>query len=489
VKKASLENALDSILEFEKLKYCFECGICTASCPVAELLPEHYNPRILLHSLPLADDKLLKSAELWLCAWCYRCHRRCPQDLKLPEIFLAIRRFAVESGYLEGFGKALEIIREKIPLPASCCYVCFHPERAIDNKQSVTDAIQYAILDYEAEKTKEPLTPLHGEKVAIIGSGPAGLSAAQDLAKKGYSVTVFEASSSPGGMLRRCIPEHRLPKRIVNSDIKRIKDSGVKIKTNAAIGKNLKVKKLLEQGYKAVFVATGAHEEPMLGIEGEELNGAFHALEFLEKANKKEAELSDKVSIIGGGNVAFDSAETALRLGAKEVTILYRRSKEEMPADPWEIKEAEEGVKIEFLVAPKRILGENGKVAGIECLRMELSELDATGRRRPVPIQGSEFVMKTGTVIMATGQFPSTSFLSEMVEITKKRTIAVDPFTLETSSPGIFAGGDAASGPATLMEAINAGKRAAISIDLYLRGISLEPFIVENVLGSVNGRL
>jgi NADH-quinone oxidoreductase subunit F len=485
VTKASLEKVLDSILDFEKLKYCYECGICTASCPVAELLPEHYNPRILLHSLPLADDRLLNSAQLWLCAWCYLCHKRCPQGLKLPEIFQAVRRFAVESGYMEGFDKALEIIREKLPLPASCCYVCFHPERAIDNKQLVTKSIQHAILDYESEKPKEkPLIPMHGEKVAIIGSGPAGLSAAQDLAKRGYSVTIFEALSLPGGMLRRCIPEHRLPKKIVDSDIKRIIDLGVKIKTNTAIGRSLKIKQLLEQGYSAVFVATGAHEERKLGIEGEELNGVFHALDFLEKANEKEVELSDTVSIIGGGNVAVDSAETALRLGAKEVTILYRRSRAEMPSSPWEIKEAEEeGVKIEFLVSPKRILGENGKVTAIECMRMELSEPDETGRRRPVPIQGSEFVIETGTVIMAIGEFPNTGFLPETVEITEKRTIAADPFTLETSSAGIFAGGDAVSGPATLMKAIIAGKRAAISIHLYLRGVSLEPLVVENFLG------
>jgi NADPH-dependent glutamate synthase beta subunit-like oxidoreductase len=390
---------------------------------------------------------------------------------------------------MEGFDKALEIIRTKIPLPASCCYVCFHPERVIENKQLVTDAIQHAILDYESEKPKEkPLTPLYEEKVAIIGSGPAGLSAAQDLAKKGYSVTIFEALSSPGGMLRRCIPEHRLPKKIVDSDIKHITDLGVKIKTNTAIGKSLKIKKLLEQGYNAVFVATGSHKERMLGIEGEELSGVFHALDFLEKANKQEAELSNTVSIIGGGNVAVDSATTALRLGAKEATILYRRSREEMPASPWEVKEAEEeGVKIQFLVSPKRIIGENGKVTAIECMRMELSEPDETGRKRPVPIQGSEFVIKTGTVIMAIGQFPNTDFLPETVEITEKRTIAADPFTLETSSPGIFAGGDAVSGVATLMEAIIAGKRVAISIHLYLRGVSLEPLIVENVLGSANG--
>jgi NADPH-dependent glutamate synthase beta subunit-like oxidoreductase len=388
---------------------------------------------------------------------------------------------------MEGFNKALEIIRENIPLPASCCYVCFHPERAIDNKQLVTEAIQHAILDYEAKKTKEKsFTTVHGEKVAIIGSGPAGLSAAQDLVKKGYSVTIFEALSSPGGMLRRCIPEYRLPKKIVAFEIKCIKDLGVEIKTNMAIGKSLKVNKLLQQGYNALFVATGAHEEQRLGIKGEELNGVFHALNFLEKANtKEEVELSDKVSIIGGGNVAVDSARTALRLGAKEVTILYRRSKEEMPANPWEIKEAEEeGVKIEFLVAPKRILGEKGKVTAIECTRMELGEPDETGRRRPVPTQGSEFVIKTGTVIMAIGQIPNTVFLPKTVEITEERTIAVDPFTLETSSPGIFAGGDAVLGPATVMEAIIAGKQAAISIDCYLRGVSLEPLkIVEKVLG------
>jgi len=485
----NLEKALDHILDFEKLKYCFECGICTASCPVAELLPEHYNPRILLHSLPLGDAKTLKSAELWLCAWCYRCYRRCPQNLCLPEIFQALRKFAVEHGYIEGFNKALKIIREDIPLPASCCYVCFHPERAIDNKQLVTEAIQNAILDYEAEKTKEKsVAKVHREKVAIIGSGPAGLSAAQDLAKKGYSVTVFEALSSAGGMLRRCIPEYRLPKKIVDFDIKRIKDLGVKIKKNVAIGKSLKVKKLF-QSYNALFVATGAHEEQVLGIKGEELNGVFQALNFLEKAKMKEIEVSDKVSIIGGGNVAVGCARTALRLGAKEATILYRRSKEEMPANPWEIKEAEEeGVKIDFLVALKRIIGENSKVTAIECVENELSEADETDRRRPVPIQGSEFEIKTDSVIIAIGQFPNTTFLPETVEITEERTIAVDPFTLETSSPGIFAGGDVVSGRGTLMEAIVAGKQAAISIDSYLRSDSPKPLkIYEKGQGSKNG--
>jgi len=487
----SLAKALEPLLDLEKLKYCFECGICTASCPVAELLPEHYNPRILLHSLPLGDDKTLKSAELWLCAWCYRCYRRCPQSLKLPEIFQAVRQFAVERGHLEGFSKALEIIRESIPLPASTCYACFHPERAIDDKQLATNTIQHVILDYEAEIKEEPSTATHREKVAIIGSGPAGLSAARDLAKKGYLVAVFEALPSPGGMLRRCIPEYRLPKKVLEFEIECIKALGVEIKNKTTIGKDLTIDELLQQGYKALFIATGAHEEQRLRIKGEKLNGVFHALNFLEKTNVQEkVELADKVSIIGGGNVAVDSARTALRLGAKEVTILYRRTKEEMPANPWEIKEAEEeGVKIEFLVAPKRILGKKRrartrKVTSIECIRMELGELDETGRRRPVPIQGSEFTIETGTVIMAIGQAPNLFFLPKEVEITEKRTIATHPFTSEASLPGFFAGGDVVLGPATVMEAIIAGKQAAVSIDYYLRGESLESLkIVEKALG------
>jgi NADPH-dependent glutamate synthase beta subunit-like oxidoreductase len=485
-KTLNLEAVLNSILDFEKVKNCFGCGICTAICPVAKLLPEYYNPRILLQNLPLGDEKILKSAELWLCAWCYRCQRRCPQSLNLPEIFQALRRFAVECGYMEGFYKALEIMRENLPLLVSCCYVGFHPDRVINNKQLVKEAIQYAIFTYEAEKRKEkPCAPAYRNKVAIIGSGPAGLSAAHNLAKKGYSITVFEASSSPGGMLRSCIPEYRLPKKIVDFDIMCIKDLGVEIKTNMAIGKNLTVEKLLEEGYDAIFVATGSHEEQNFRIEGEGLNGVFHALDFLEKANLKEVELPNKVTIIGGGNVAVDSARTALRFGAKEVTILYRRSKEEMPASPWEIKEAEEeGVKIQFLVAPKRILGENGKVTAIECVKMELGKPDATGRRRPIPIQCSKFTIKTDTVIMAIGQFPSTFFLPETVEITKQRTIATNPFTLETSSPRIFAGGDAVLGSGTLMEAILAGKQAAYSIDCYLRGATLDPInIAEKTFG------
>ncbi|MCW4015419.1 MAG: FAD-dependent oxidoreductase [Candidatus Bathyarchaeota archaeon] len=486
--RPSLDKILEDLLDFEKLKYCNGCGICTGICPIAKILPEYYNPRILLHSLPLGDEKILKSPQLWLCAWCYRCYRRCPQKLNLPEIFQVVRRYAVESGYSEGFIKALEIISKNIPLPISCSYVCFHPERVIKNQQIVADAIQQAILTSSPEKSKEQPFAKSTKNVAIIGSGPAGMSAAHDLAKKGYSVTVFEALPSAGGMLRRCIPKYRLPKKLVDFDIMRIKDLGVEIKTSTPIDGTQKVKKLLEEGYDAIFVATGAQEDQNFTIQGAELNGVFHALDFLEKANTKNVELLNTVSIIGGGNVAIDSARTALKLGAKDVTILYRRSKEEIPASPWEIKEAKDkGIKIDFLVSPKKILGENGKVTKIECVKMELGEQDATGRRRPIPIQGSEFMMPTDSVIMAIGQSPNTVFLPKTVELTTQKTIVTDPFTLETSSPNIFAGGDAVLGTGTLIEAILAGKQAAFSIDHHLRGIPLDPVdIAENAFGREN---
>ncbi len=466
----NIHGSLHQLLDFEKLKYCFECGICTASCPVAELIPKHYNPRTLLHSLQFCDTKTLKSAQLWLCAWCYRCYDRCPQKLCLPEIFLSLRRIAVQKGYLEGFYEALKIIRDNIPLPASACYVCFHPERAIQNKQLVTDTIQKEIIDCEARKTKdETYVKVNPDKVAILGSGPAGLSAAEDLFKKGYSVTVFEGSSQSGGILKRCIPEYRLPKGIIDFEIKHLKDLGLIIKKNLAIGDRLKVEELF-QDYEAVFVAIGASEERSLGIEGEELEGVFYALDFLEKVNLRKIKAPDKVIIVGGGNVAFDCARTALRLGAKQATILYRRSKEEMPANSWELREAEEeGVNIRFLVTPKRIIGQNGKVVSIECFKNELGDVDETGRKRPVTIQDSEFEIETDFVVVAIGQFPNVTFLPETVEITDERTIAINPFTFETASPAIFAGGDAVIGSGNLMEALVAGKEAAFSIDCYLR--------------------
>ncbi len=312
----------------------------------------------------------------------------------------------------------------------------------------------------------------NGEKIAIVGSGPAGLTAACELAMMGFQVTVFESSSELGGMLRECMPTYRLPKKILEADIEHVKKLGIEIRTSVTIGEELTLQDFSKEGYKAVFLATGAHKSRELRIEGTELKGVIYALDLLKKTNLgKEIKLGERVAVIGGGNVAMDAARTALKLGAKDVSILYRRSREEMPANPWEVKEAEgEGVKISFLVSPTKILGEHGQVTAVECVRMELGELDETGRKRPAPIEDSEFTTELETVILAIGESPDLSLLPEEIEVDDQNTILADPVTMETSLPGIFAGGDVVSGPATVIEAIAAGKRAALSIDRYLKG-------------------
>lgn len=469
------KHALEELLDIEKLKYCFECGICTASCPVAELLPQHYNPRVLLQKIFLNPKEALKSEAFWLCAWCYRCFRRCPQGLKVPEIFLVVKNLAVENGYLNGFEKALEIIRTEVPLATVCCYVCFHPERTKIGTEKFLSAVSQLKSSLSTPKRRKAKRKL--EKVAVVGSGPAGLSAAQKLAEMGYAVTVFESAQVCGGMLRLGIPSFRLPRDILDFEIERITGLGVEVKTGVTLGKDFSLNSLFEEGYGAVFVAVGAHKSRRLGVEGEELQGVVHALEFLKREGlRMEVAIGDKVAVIGGGNVAIDAARTAKKRGAKEVCILYRRSREEMPANPWEVKEAEgENIKIEFLVSPKKILGKDGRVVGLECVRMELGEPDETGRRRPMPIEDSEFTWECDTVILAIGEEPDLSFLPKEVELSEEKTILVDPVTMETTMRGVFAGGDVVTGPASVIEAIVAGIRGATAIHQFLsreRGIA-----------------
>jgi len=459
------KELLEHLLDAEKLKYCFECGICTSSCPMVELVPNHYNPRILLEKMFLTPDEALKSEALWLCAWCYQCFKHCPQKLKLPEIFLSLRKLARDRGNLKGFEQAMETIRSEIAFPTSFCWVCLHPERvdATLKPPSTTPTTR-------RKRAKTKTQTLKKEKIAVIGAGPAGLTAAHELASKGYMVTVFEASSQPGGMLRQCIPEFRLPKNFIDAEIEHIKDVGVEIKTNVKIGRDLTIDNLWQQGYRAIFISVGAHKTRKLGAEGEDLNGVFDALDFLRQGKSEKFKVGERVAVIGGGNVAIDSARTALRLGAKEVTVLYRRSRDEMPANPYEIREAEdEGVKIQFLVAPKQILGQNGHANGLECMKMTLGEPDETGRRTPKPIEGSEFTAPFDTIILAIGELPDTDFLPKETEIGDGNIILVDPFTMETSLPGVFAGGDCVSGPATVIEAVVAGKRAVAHIEQFLQ--------------------
>jgi len=324
---------------------------------------------------------------------------------------------------------------------------------------------------------KEKVKDTKKEKVAIIGAGPAGLAAAYDLAKEGYGVIVFEALPVAGGLLTVGVPEYRLPKEIVQNEINDVKRLGVDIKLNTRIKD---ATELLKQGYQAVFIATGAHKGARMGIPGEDLNGVYDAIEFLKEVNLgNEIRVGKKVIIIGGGNSTIDSARVALRKGAEEVHILYRREKKDMPAIPDEIvgAEEEEGISFDFLTVPTKILSENGRVAGVECVRMELKEFDKSGRKAPYPIEGSEYTMPADMVIVAIGQRADPSIGEHSAVECKRGWIVVDPRTLRTTMDGVFAGGEAVTGSGTVIGAIAAGQRAAFSIKRYLEGKELIPRI------------
>lgn len=378
------------------------------------------------------------------------------------------------------FEEAYEVIRRTNPLPAVCGRVCYAPCQEACNRGQFDEHIAIRELkrfaaDQELKMGKGKAVPVERtkeEQVAIVGSGPAGLACAYDLVRQGYPVTVFESGPEAGGLLRWGIPEYRLPKKMLSNDISYIQDLGVEIKTNTPV-KNLS--EIFDQGYKAVFLGTGAGMSQRMGIPGENAPGVFHALDFLKQVNfGVEVDLGSKVAVIGGGNAAVDAARVARRLGVEDVTVVYRRGRDEMPAIPSEIEEMEhEGVKIEFLAAPVKVLSDNKGVTGIQCIRMEMGEPDASGRRRPVPVKGSEFTIEVDNVIMAIGQSVDKAVLPEGLAYTDWGTLSVDPVTLQTNIDGVFAGGDVVSGPADVIGAIATGKRAACSINAYLRGEEL----------------
>jgi len=383
------------------------------------------------------------------------------------------------------FEEAFNLIRQRNPLIGTVCRVCHHPceeqcKRGELDEGIAINSLKRFVADYGIKAgIKSPVSPVtksKDEKVAIIGSGPSGLNAAYHLIKQGYPVTIFESLPVAGGMLSVGIPEYRLPRKVLETDIEFIISLGVEIKTNTPIGKELSLNDLFEQAYKAIFIATGAHQDQKPGIPGEDLEGVFGGVTFLRDNNldkDKKMKLKGKVAVIGGGNVAIDAARSAIRLGAQEVSILYRRSRDEMLAVPEEIEEAErEGIEIIYLVTPTRILGDNKKVNSLECIRTKLGEPDPSGRKRPIPIEGSQFLMETDIVITAIGQTPDFSFLpaGHGLEIANGQTLQVNSVTLATNRAGVFAGGDVVTGPATVVEAMEAGMRAAISIDKYFRG-------------------
>lgn len=380
------------------------------------------------------------------------------------------------------FEEALAVVKQDNPIPGICGRVCMHPCETECNRNEIDQPLAICSLkrflaDYELKKGRtqhEPIKRTKKEKIAIVGSGPAGLTAANDLVRLGYKVTVFEELPVAGGMLYAGISEYRLPRNIIKTEIDAIEELGVEIKTNTRISD---LNTLREKGYDAIFVAIGAHKGLKLGISGEgEFEGFLDCITFLRNVNLgKDVKIGKNVIVIGGGNAAIDSARTALRLGS-DVHIVYRRSRKEMPANEWEIEEAEkEGVKIHYLVSPVKILGEKGKVVAMECIKNKLGSPDASGRRSPVPIEDSEFKIEVDTIIPAISQEPDISWLpaDHGLEISKLNSFVVDEETLTTNLLGIFAGGDCVTGPKTVIEAISAGHKAAKSINRYLQGITL----------------
>jgi glutamate synthase (NADPH/NADH) small chain len=411
-----------------------------------------------------------------------QCVKGCPVELDIPAFIKLIKE--------KKYDEAIRKVKEKNSLPAICGRVCPQEEQcqqlcAMGKKGEPVSIgrLERFVADLELQKgvTIPPVSNSTGKKVAIIGAGPAGLTAAADLAKLGHKVVVFEALHLAGGVLVYGIPEFRLPKRIVQAEVDYIKGLGVELRTDAMIGRLFTIDELFKKGFDAVFVGTGAGLPQFMGVPGENLGGIYSSNEFLIRVNLMKSYLFPEfdtpirvgkhVAVIGGGNVAMDSARSALRLGAEEVCIVYRRSREEMPARLEEVLNAEEeGITCKFLAAPVRFIGdEGGWVKAMECICMELGPPDESGRRRPIPVKGSEFVMETDTVIVAIGRTPNPIIqrTTEGLEVTKWGTIETDEKG-KTSIKGVYAGGDIVTGEATVISAMGAGKKAARSIHRYL---------------------
>lgn len=383
------------------------------------------------------------------------------------------------------YDDAMALFKQAHPFPGVCGRVCHHPCESVCTRAKIDDPLDIQHLHrYLADRDMASATPYvpprkepKNRKVAIIGSGPAGLSCAYFLAIEGYAVTVFEKHDRLGGMLVLGIPEYRLPRRVIDAEIQTIRDLGVEFKTGVEIGKTVTIGELRRQGYQAFFMAIGSQECKSLGIEGEDYQGVYPGMDYLRRINLGETvPLGDRVAVIGGGNVAMDAVRTALRQGAAQPFVIYRRSEAEMPASVEEIAECrDEGIAIMTLTNPVRVIAENGKVIAIECIRMQLGDPDPSGRRRPEPIAGSEFTIPVDTVVPAIGQESDWACLTDecACTLTDWGTMNVDPLTLQTSDADIFAGGDAVTGPATVVEAIEAGKQAAVSIDRFIQGTDL----------------
>jgi formate dehydrogenase (NADP+) beta subunit len=426
---------------------CVFCGACAQVCPTGAITDKNG----ILESGKTREAALVP------------CKHACPAGIDVPRYI----RFITEKKYAE----ATAVVREKAPFPMVLGMVCNHPCEEVCRRQDICGAIGIRPLKRFAAEREAALPPTRkapptGKKVAVIGAGPAGLTAAFYLSKLGHTVTVFEALPVAGGMLRVGIPEYRLPKDVLNAEINEVKKAGFDIKTNSRIESP---DELLTQGYQAIYLAIGAHQGNKIGVEGDDSTGVIDAVAFLRDVSLgKKVKLGNRVAVIGGGNVAMDAARTALRLGSKEVTIIYRRTQAEMPANPEEIEDAlKEGIKFTFLATPTKIWNENGAVKA-QCIRMELGPVDASGRRSPVPVQGSEFITGFDSLVAAIGQRLQ---VPEKFNLEKGKGDSIKTWNDSlTSQKGIFAGGDVVLGPQTVIKAIASGRKGASAIDKYLGG-------------------
>jgi NADPH-dependent glutamate synthase beta subunit-like oxidoreductase len=491
----------------EMFRFCEQCGRCSSACPITGV--NGFNIRRLVRhvELDLIDD-IASSPMPWFCAACGRCEDACPNGIKILDITRTLRavgpgdRFPRQSpcskacpagidvpGYLRFVAQgrpdeAYKLIMEKAPFPGVLGRVCPHPCETACKRGEINAPIAIcAAKRFAADHTGDlarwiaAVPPDTGHKVAVVGSGPAGLTAAFYLRKKGHSVTVFEARPKPGGMLRYGIPRYRLPEDVLEKEIAQLLATGIELKTGHKLGADFRIEQLRSQGFEAVFVAVGAQLSRKLQLEGGELGHVDWGVEFLSRvAEGQPVEVGEKVVVVGGGNVAVDVALTALRLGAKKVSLACLEARAEMPANPWEVAQAqEEGVELLYSWGPGRVLGSDGKVSGLELVRCA-SVFDAQGNFCPY-FDDTKQTIAVDQVILAIGQASETAFCQDFCFLDDQKDlpvqgglIAVDAETQQTAARGVFAGGDAANGPATVIQAIAAGRRAACSIDRYLGG-------------------
>ncbi len=468
---------------------CVGCGACEAACPKSILEVRTMSQR-LLH-LNASYDALAP------------CAQTCPAEIDIPRYIAHIKNGEYE--------EAVYTIKERNPLLLACGRVCPHPcesycRRGIEDEPVSINQLKRFVADMEMNSGKRlPIecAPDTGKRVAVIGGGPAGLSCAYFLRRVGHRPAIFEAMPKLGGMLRYGIPEYRLPKKVLDWEIQGILNLGIEGHTNVRLGVDFDFGSLIAAGFDAVFFSVGAWNDYNLGIPGEDMDGCFTGIDFLAKiGNQEEVEIGRRVAVIGGGNTAIDCCRTLLRKGVDKVLLVYRRTRKEMPANEVEIVASEEeGIEFVFLAAPNKVIGnEENQVTGLEYLKMELGEPDASGRRRPVPVAGSETVLDVDMIITAIGQSPELGFRGkgdrlDDLDITRWNTFEIDPATGQTNVPYIFAAGDAATGASLVVTAIGGGRRAARSIDLFLNGKPVVPqpkallntHIPESIFESVDG--